>query len=116
MPEGVTLTEACNAAVEELGAARRLIGLLEQENELVKERLETEKRASSLLAELNESRRAENEALRNAIAAKNETILAKEAVIAGQEKLIEALKNRKPSPWKRMGDVLIGVAAGMVLK
>jgi len=93
-----------------------LIGLLEQENELVKERLETEKRASSLLAELNESRRAENEALRNAIAAKNETILAKEAVIAGQEKLIEALKNRKPSPWKRMGDVLIGVAAGMVLK
>ena len=93
-----------------------MIGLLEQENELVKERLETEKRASSLLAELNESRRAENEALRNAIAAKNETILAKEAVIAGQEKLIEALKNRKPSPWKRMGDVLIGVAAGMVLK
>ena len=93
-----------------------MIGLLEQENELVKERLETEKRASSLLAELNESRRAENEALRNTIAAKNETILAKEAVIAGQEKLIEALKNRKPSPWKRMGDVLIGVAAGMVLK
>ena len=93
-----------------------MIGLLEQENELVKERLETEKRASSLLAELNESRRAENEALRNAIAAKNETVLAKEAVIAGQEKLIEALKNRKPSPWKRMGDVLIGVAAGMVLK
>ena len=93
-----------------------MIGLLEQENELVKERLETEKRASSLLVELSESRRAENEALRNAIAAKNETILAKEAVIAGQEKLIEALKNRKPSPWKRMGDVLIGVAAGMVLK
>jgi hypothetical protein len=102
--------------VEELGAARRLIGLLDRENELLKDRLETEKRASSLLAELNESRRAENEALRNAMAAKNETILAKEAVIAGQEKLIEALKNRKPSPWKRMGDVLIGVAAGMVLK
>ena len=93
-----------------------MIGLLDRENELLKDRLETEKRASSLLAELNESRRAENEALRNAIAAKNETILAKEAVIAGQEKLIEALKNRKPSPWKRMGDVLIGVAAGMVLK
>ena len=93
-----------------------MIGLLDRENELLKDRLETEKRASSLLAELNESRRAENEALRNAMATKNETILAKEAVIAGQEKLIEALKNRKPSPWKRMGDVLIGVAAGMVLK
>jgi beta-phosphoglucomutase-like phosphatase (HAD superfamily) len=93
-----------------------LLGLLERENELLKDRLETEKRASSLLVELSESRRAENEALRNAIAAKNETVAAKDTVIAGQEKLIEALKNRKPSPWKRLGDVLVGVAAGMVLK
>ena len=93
-----------------------MVGLLERENELLKERLETEKRASSLLAELSESRHAENAALRGAIAAKNESIVAKDAVIASQEKLIGALKNRKSSPWKRLGDVLIGVAAGMVLK
>ena len=110
------MVTACNAAVEELGAARRLVGLLERENELLKDRLETEKRASSLLAELSESRRAENEALRNAVAAKNETLIAKDTVIASQEKLIEAFKNRKPSPWMRLGDVLIGVAAGVILR
>ena len=115
-PEGVTLTEACIAAVEELGAARRLVGLLERENGLLKDRLETEKRTVSLLAELNESRRAENEALRNAVTAKNETVHAKDAVIANQEKLIATLKNRKTSPWKRLGDVLIGLAAGAILR
>jgi regulator of replication initiation timing len=102
--------------VEELGAARRLIGLLERENGLLKDRLETEKRTASLLVELNESRRVENEALRDAIAAKDEVIAAKEAVIESQGKLIEGLKNKKTSPWKRLGDVLVGVAAGMVLK
>lgn len=93
-----------------------MIGVLERENGLLKDRLETEKRASSLLAALNESRRAENEALRNAIAAKNETLDAKDAVIESQEKLIAALGKRKTSPWKRLGDVLIGVAAGAILK
>jgi hypothetical protein len=93
-----------------------LVGLLERENGLLKDRLETERRTVSLLAELNESRRAENEALRNAVAAKNETVHAKDAVIANQEKLIATLKNRKPSPWKRLGDVLIGVAAGAILR
>ena len=107
---------ACNAAVEELGAARKLIGLLERENELLKDRLETEKKANAMFVELNESRRAETEALRNAVAAKDETITAKDAVIASQEKLIGALKIRKPSPWKRLGDVLIGVAAGAILR
>ena len=107
---------ACNAAVEELKASRRLIGLLEQENSLLKDRLETERRSASLLAELNETRRAEGEALRNVVAAKNETLIAKDAVIANQEKLIESLRSKKSSPWKRLGDVLIGVAAGAVLR
>jgi len=89
---------------------------LERENGLLKERLDTERRASSLLSELSESRRGENEALRNAIAAKNETIVAKDAAIAGQEKLIDALQKRKSSPWKRLGDVLIGVAAGAIFR
>ena len=93
-----------------------MVGLLERENGLLKDRLETEKRTVSLLAELNESRRAENEALLNAVAAKNETVHAKDAVIANQEKLIATLKNRKTSPWKRLGDVLIGLAAGAILR
>ncbi len=90
--------------------------MLESENALLKERLETEKKTSALLAELNETRKSEGDALRNAIAAKNETLLAKDAVIASQDKLIETLKTKKSSPWKRFGDILIGVAAGMVLR
>lgn len=107
---------ACTAAIDELKATRRLVEVLERENGLLKERLDTEKRATSLLYELNESRRAENDALRNAVSAKNETILAKDAVIANQEKLITALQKRKSSPWKRLGDVLIGVAAGALFR
>lgn len=107
---------ACNAAVEELKASRRLIELLDRENALLRERLETEARTTAMLTELNETRKSESEALRNTVAAKNETIAAKDAVIANQEKLIDALKAKKSSPWKRLGDVLIGVAAGMVLR
>ena len=54
--------------------------------------------------------------MRNVVTAKNETLAAKDVVIASQEKLIDALKAKKSSPWKRLGDVLIGVAAGMVLR
>jgi len=100
----------------ELKALRGLIGLLEQENALLKNRLETEKDSTARLTELNEARRAEGDALRNLVAAKNETLIAKDTVIANQEKLIESLKVKKSSPWKRLGDVLIGVAAGAVLK
>ena len=107
---------ACAAAMEELSATRRLAEVLERENGLLKERLETERQANSLLSELSESRRAENDALRDALAAKNEVIAAKDAVIAGQEKLIAALQKRRSSPWKRLGDVLIGVAAGAIFR
>jgi len=69
-----------------------------------------------LLTELNETRKAESEALRTALTANHETLAAKDAVIAAQDKLIEALKRKKPSPWKRLGDVLLGVGLGMVLK
>ena len=111
-----SLIGVCNAAVEELSAGRRLIDALDQENALLKERLGTERRTTSMLSELSESRRAENDALRNALTAKNETTAAKDAVIASQEKLITALQKRRSSPWKRIGDVLIGIAAGVVLR
>ena len=110
------MTRACAAAVSELEAARRLIDLLERENRLVKDRLETETRTTTILAELNASRKAESEALKTALAAKNETLAAKDEVIATQQKLIGSLKAKKSSPWKRLGDILIGVAAGMVLR
>jgi hypothetical protein len=65
---------------------------------------------------LNETRKSENDALRAALAAKNETIAAKDAVIAGQDKLIDALKQKKTSPWKRLSDVLLGAAIFAILK
>ncbi len=69
-----------------------------------------------MLLELNETRKSENAALRTAVAAKNETIAAKDAVIAAQDKLVTGLKSKRSSPWKRLGDVLIGVAIAAILK
>lgn len=108
--------KACAAAVSELEASRRLIDLLDRENALLKDRLETETRSTAILTELNTSRKAESDALKTALAAKNETLAAKDDVIAAQQKLIDSLKAKKSSPWKRIGDILIGVAAGMVLR
>ena len=109
-------TRACAAAVAELEASRRLIDLLERENQLIRTRLETETRTTAILTELNASRNAESEALRMALAAKTETLVAKDEVIASQQKLIDALKTKKSSPWKRLGDILIGVAAGALIR
>ena len=109
------LASACAAGVDELTASRTLIDTLENENAALKTRLETEKRTTALLTELNETRKSETEALRTALAAKNETLTAKDAVIASQDKLIETLKRKKSSPWKRIGDVLIGVGLGVLL-
>lgn len=104
------------AAAVDLEKTRALAGELENENRLLTERLETEKRTTALLTELNETRKNEGDALRLAVAAKNETIVAKDDVIASQDKLIESLKRKKTSLWRCLGDVLIGVAAIAVLK
>jgi septal ring factor EnvC (AmiA/AmiB activator) len=110
------LVEACAAAADELAKSRVLVDALETENASLKTRLETEKRTTTILTELNETRRSESDALKAALAAKNETIAAKDAVIASQDKLIAALKQKKSSPWRRLGDVLIGAAVFAILK
>ena len=104
------------AAADDLDKTRVLVRELESENLLLTERLETEKRTTALLTELNETRKSESETLRITVAAKNETITAKDAVIASQDKLIETLKRKKASIWRRLGDVLIGAAAIAVLR
>jgi uncharacterized protein YicC (UPF0701 family) len=106
---------ACSAAADELFASRTLIDALEKENTALKTRHQTDQQMIDLLTELNETRNAEAEALRSTVAAKNETITAKDALIASQDKLIETLKRKKSSPWKRLGDVLIGVGLGTLL-
>jgi chromosome segregation ATPase len=110
------LLNACAAAAEDLKATRQLVTALEDENAALERRLEVETETTALLTELNETRKSETENLRETVAAKNETIAAKDAVIASQDRLIETLKKKKSSPWKRLGDVLIGVGILAILK
>jgi hypothetical protein len=107
---------ACAAAAEELGEARKLVEALEKENGALNRRLETEKRTSALLADLGETRQTESDALQKALAAKNETITAKDETIRMQAALIENLKKKKTSPLKRLGDILLGAAVIAILK
>lgn len=109
-------TNACSAAADDLIATRRLAEALDSENIALRERLESEKQIVGLLRELAATAKAENESLRTAVAAKNETIAAKDGAIAAQEKLIGELKRKRSSPWRRLGDILIGAAAGALLK
>jgi hypothetical protein len=111
-----TVLSACTAAADELAASRTLITSLENENTALKQRLDTEKRTTALLTELNETRKSETEALRSTIAAKGETLTAKDAVIASQDKLIDALKRKKSSPWKRIMYALAGMGIGAFLR
>lgn len=110
------IIEACAAAADELAAGRSLIAALDNENAALKVRLATETRTTAVLRELNETRQAEASALRSALDAKNETIAAKDAAIAAQDKLLAALRSKKPSPWRRIGDIMIGAAAVLILK
>ena len=107
---------ACDAAIGELAASRTLIDALDDENAALKSRLATERQTAGILNELNETRRGESAALREALMAKTETIAAKDSVIVAQEKLIGTLKIRPTSIWKRVGDVMLGAAAALVLK
>ena len=89
---------------------------MEKENAALGARLSDEKKLNALLTELHETRRTESEALRRTIEAKNETIAAKDAAIKAQDELIAKLKTKRSSPWKRIGDILIGVGAAVLLK
>ena len=102
--------------MDELEKTRALVDALERENKAITERLETEKRTTALMQELIDTRRQESDSLRAAVDAKNETIAAKDAVIDSQGKLIATLKKNKSSPWRRIGDILIGAAVFAVLK
>jgi hypothetical protein len=104
------------ATAVEVEKSRVLITALETENRLLTERLEAEKQTTAILTELTGTQRSEADALRSAVAAKDETIATKDAVIASQDRLIEALKKKKSSPWRRLGDILIGAAAGAILR
>ncbi len=110
------IISACAHTADELDAQRKLTAALETENAALRERLATESRSVRLLAELDETRRRENEALRTALAAKDDAIAARDAVIRSQEKLAEALRARKPSAWKQITGILIGAAVVAVLK
>lgn len=106
---------ACANAATDLAATRKLVAALDDENKEVIERLATERQLTTTLTELNATRRAETDALRTALTAKDETIAAKNLAIDAQSKLIENLKRRKPSFLGRFGGVIAGAAAALIL-
>ncbi|MBX7056155.1 MAG: hypothetical protein K1X36_14480 [Pyrinomonadaceae bacterium] len=110
------LRQACLSAAADLEATRRLAEALTAENAALAERLEAEKIASAELSRLAEVRRAEAEAVKLSYAAAERVIAAKDAEIAARDKLIDGLKKSRSSPWRRLGDILIGAAAVAVLK
>ncbi len=110
------MVNACAAAVEELAVTRKLAEVLDRENTALRERLDTAKKTEALLNELDTTRRSENDALRAALSAKNETIAAKDKAIEKQDAVIAELKRKRSSPLKRLGDILIGVAVTAILK
>jgi len=95
---------------------RELVTALEKENSALRQRLEVAVRTETILVELNGARQSEAEALRLTVAAKNETIAAKDAALARQDELVEQLRRRKTSPWKRLGDVLVGIGVAAILR
>jgi chromosome segregation ATPase len=107
---------ACMATAVELEKTRTLVDALETEKRVITERLATERQANALLTELAAARKSENDTLRTAIEAKNETIAAKDGVIAAQERLNASLKAKRPSLLRRIGDVLAGAAAVAIFK
>lgn len=86
------------------------------ENRLLRERLAVSKRLEDGLSALNETRDKEAETLRRAIEAKDRIILEKNTAIVKQEEIIAELKRRKDSPWKKVGYILVGIAAASILK
>ena len=112
----MSVVNACAAAAEELRQIRALVTALEKEKAALRQRLEVALRTEMILNELNETRRSETEALRLTVAAKNETITAKDAAIARQDEQAAELRRRKTSPWKRVGDVLIGIGVSAILR
>jgi hypothetical protein len=111
----VDATAACMAAAIDLEKTRQLAASLDAENAALRSRLETGERMNEVLTELNAARRDETQALRTALAAKDETVRAKDAALAAQDKLIAELKARRPSMLRRVGEIAIGAVAGAVL-
>ena len=83
---------------------------------LLGERLETEKEKSNLLAELAESRRRQAESLTEANNALQEAVAAKDAVIVNKDKEIKILEKKKPKILTIVKAVAAGVAIGLILK
>ena len=110
------LIGACSRAVNELVELRSLSAAQADEIAKLESGIEAARATNALLTELNDTRRRETEALRGTVAAKDETIAAKNGAIAKQDELIRVLEKRKPSTWKRVGDLAIGIAAGILLR
>ena len=101
------LMQACAEAVEELRAARKLLEAqgtqIERQNELIK----LEREISAKLTETRELDAAEKAKLRDALA-------AAERQVAAVQAQVDTLKRERPSVWKKLKWIGIGIAAGWI--
>ena len=94
-----------------------MIEKLDAEAEALRERLATEKRQAALLRELNgHADIGGGFACRGVGSEKPDHRGEGRGDRFRQEKLIESLKRKKTSVWKRLADVLVGVGVGEILK
>lgn len=102
------LRRACNDAIAELRAARKLIDAQQVELGRYAEILKLETEIRSQMKRINELGDQEKKELRSALDAKDRQVAALEAAIA-------VLKRDRPSFWKKLGWVAIGAGAGVVI-
>lgn len=102
------LRRACADAVAELRAARKLIDAQQVELGRYAEILKLETEIRSQMKRIGELGDQEKTELRSALDAKDRQVAALEAAIA-------ALKRDRPSFWKKLGWVVVGAGAGVVI-
>lgn len=110
------LAAACSQAADELSAVRAFAASLESQARELRTALAAERELNALLTELAATQKAQTKALTATIDAKNEALDAKGRTIAAQEELIGNLKQKRSSIWRRVGDVLLGAGAAIILK
>lgn len=108
--------DLANKALDELELQDKVITAQDKLITALNDRLSTEKEKSALALELAEARKREAEAQRIAAGSAVEAIAAKDKIIANKDEQIEILKKKKPSILKRIGDVMLGVAAASLIR
>ena len=110
-----TVVDNCGKALAELAVFDQLVESKEAEIKLLKERVELEKEKFELVRQLADSRGKQAESLHEANNALKDAITAKDAMILNKDKEIAILKKKKVGLMTIIKAVAAGVAIGLAL-